>query len=131
MARIELTDSIMDMIIKMAEGNLGALNALMEIMAKHDEIDPQGAMGGVGSILILDTWEIYGTCIYVLFNDQCDRDVRKMLMLMRACQLGMFPESRLKAMAHDQCRTDVLSDAEWIEIDSNVCERLDQFQKVA
>lgn len=131
MARIELTDSIMDMIIKMAEGNLGALNVLMEIMAKHDEIDPQGAMGGVGSILILDTWEIYGTCIYVLFNDQCDRDVRKMLMLMRACQLGMFPESRLKAMAHDQCRTDVLSDAEWIEIDSNVCERLDQFQKVA
>lgn len=129
MPKIELTDTTMTVVAKMSEGNPGAMVALMEVLAKHDAIDPQAAMGGLGAILFLDTLEIYGTCIYVLFNDQCGGDVRKLLMLMRSCQLGFFPQDRLKEMAHDQCRTDVLTEEEWITIDAGVCGRLEQFQK--
>lgn len=46
MSRLELSDTGMDVIIKMADGNPGAITAMMAIMEKHDEIDPQAVMGG-------------------------------------------------------------------------------------
>ena len=129
MSRIELTDDTQDILVKMSEGNPGALSAMMEILKHGEEIDPQGFMGAMGSILILDTWGIYGTDIYVLWSDKCKRDVRQMLMLMRATQLGFFPNSRLKEMASDQMRQVNLDETEWDELDNKVCERLDGFQK--
>ena len=63
MSRIGLTDHPLDMLVKMADGNPGAVGALMDIMAKHDEIDPQAVMGGTGAVMMLDTWGIYGTDI--------------------------------------------------------------------
>lgn len=131
MSRIELTDSTTDALVKMAEGNPGAIHAMMAILEHHDSIDPQAMMGGLGSILLLDTWEIYGTNIYVLFNDKCNRDVRKFLLLERACQLGHLPQSKLKTMAADQMRQINLSDEEWQEIDNFVCGKLGDFQRPA
>jgi hypothetical protein len=130
-SRISLTDSGQDVLVKMAEGNPGALSAMIDILQKHDAIDPQAAMGGIGAILMLDTWGIYGSSIYVLWNDKCDRDTRKMLLLMRATQLGLFPQSRLQQMAADQARKINLASDEWAELDTKVCEQLTEFQKVA
>jgi hypothetical protein len=130
-SRITLSDTGMDVLTKMAEGNPGALTAMMEILEKHDQIDPQAMMGGLGAILILDTWDIYGSSIYVLFSDKCNRDVRKMLMLMRATQLGFFPHEKLQAMAADQARQVDLTDEEFNELDRKVCDRLDEFAKPA
>jgi hypothetical protein len=129
--RVELTDSVQDVLIKMSEGNSGALSAMIDILNKHESIDPQAAMGGLGAIMILDTWQIYGPDIYVLWNDKCKRDTRKMLLLMRATQLGEFPESRLRELAADQMRKVNLTEDQWHEIDEKVCNRLDQFQKPA
>jgi hypothetical protein len=129
MARIKLNDTSMDALVKMAEGNPGAVVAMTEIMKKHNEIDPQAAMGGLGAILLLDTWEIYGTDIYILYNNKCNRDIRKMLMLMRAVQLGYFPETRLKEMAHDQMMRINLTDEEWKALNEKVCNRLSEFAK--
>lgn len=129
MSRIELTDNVMDMMVKMSEGNPGALTTMMQIMEKHQDIDPQAAMGGVGAIMILDTWEIYGTDIYILFNDKCDRDMRRMLLLMRATQLGHFPESKLRNLAADQMREINLTAEEWEELDKKVCDELKDFAK--
>ena len=131
MSRIELEDSGMDMLIKMADGNPGAITAMMAIIEQHDSIDPQAIMGGIGAIMILDTWEIYGTDIYVLFSDKCGKDVRKMLMIMRATQLGMFSHSKLKELAADQARKVNLTDEEWQKIDDDVCGKLEQFKKAA
>ena len=129
MTRIELKDTGMDAIIKMAGGNPGAMMAMGEIMEKHDEIDPQAALGGMGAIMLLDTWGVYGTGIYVLFNDKCNRDVRQILMLMRATQLGFFPHTKLQEMAHDQMREINLSDEEWEELDKKVCDQLSEFKR--
>ena len=128
-ARIELSDTAQDVLIKMSDGNPGALSAMMDIMKKHDSIDPQAMLGWLGAIMILDTWQIYGTDIYVLWSDKCKRDTRKMLMLMRATQLGEFPKSRLRELAADQGRTVNLTESQWYELDEKVCSQLDQFQK--
>lgn len=127
--RIELTDSVMDIMLKMSEGNPGALTALMEIQTKSLIIDPQGSMGGIGSILLLDTWNIYGSSIYILYSDKCGKDIRKLLMLLRATQLGYLSSTKLQEMATDQMREVDLTEDEWINLDTKVCERLVDFQK--
>ena len=59
--RIELTDSFLDMVMKMSEGNPGAVTALMELFTKYEAIDPESAFGGISPILSFDTHGIYGT----------------------------------------------------------------------
>lgn len=129
MSRIQLRDTLADVVTKMSEGNPGALDAMSRIIKEHNAIDPQAAMGGMGAILLLDTWEIYGTAIYILFNDKCDRDIRRMLVLMRATQLGFFPSNRLKEMAADQMRQVNLTEEEWADLDKEVCEALKEFAR--
>lgn len=131
MSKIQLTDSVLDVMVKMSEGNPGAVNALSVMLKEGKTIDPQGFMGGLGVILLLDTWGIYGSSIYVLYNDKCDRDIRKMLLLMRAGQLGLFPVTKIKKMAHDQAYKINLTDEEWKDIDDKVCAQLVEFQKAA
>jgi len=129
MSRLTLTDNTMSMTLKMSDGNPGAVSAIMDIIEKHDAIDPQAAMGGLGAIMMLDTWEIYGTAIYVLYSDKCGRDVRKMLMIMRATQMGLFSRDRLQQMAADQMRSVNLDDEEWYALDEKVCGQLEDFAK--
>jgi hypothetical protein len=131
MSRIELTDTTMDVLIKMADGNPGAFDAMMNVLEKHDAIDPQAMMGGIGAIMMLDTFEIYGSDIYILYSDKCGRDVRKMLMIMRSCQMGNFSHEKLKQMAADQCREIDLTAEEWQEHDDFVTGRLEHFAKAA
>lgn len=129
MARIKLEDTVQDVLVKMSDGNPGAISCMMAILQEHDKIDPQAFMGGLGAILLFDTYEIYGTNIYILFSDKCGRDVRKMLMLMRATQLGYFSHLRLREMASDQMREINLTDTEWKELDDKVCETLKEFTR--
>lgn len=131
MSRIELTDSVMDVFVKMADGNPGAISAMMDIHQNAEVIDPQAAMGGLGAILLLDTWEIYGSSIYILWNDKCDRDARKFLLLQRMCQLGFLSTSKLQAMAADQMRKVNLTEQEWSDLEEKVLDQLDQFQRAA
>lgn len=129
MSRLELTDSPVDVMVKMAEGNPGALTAMVSILEKHEKIDPQAMLGGLGAIFSLDTHKIYGTDIYVLWSDKCKRNTRKMLVLLRAVQLGFFPEEKLRALAHDQERKVNLSEEESERLDKQVCDRLSSFMK--
>lgn len=79
--RINLNDSTMDVVVKMSEGNPGAMNVLMQILSNGGKIDPDGFMGGLGTILLLDTYGIYGSDIYILNNDICERDLPKTLVV--------------------------------------------------
>jgi hypothetical protein len=122
--KLNKTQSVL---MKMSEGNPGALTTMMQIMMEHDNIDPQAMMGGMGVILLFDTFQIYGSSIYILFNDQCNRDVRELLMLMRATQLGLFSSRNLKQIADDQMGKHLLSKEQMDELDKKVCEQLEQF----
>ncbi len=103
--RIQLTDTTMSVLVKMSDGNPGAATVLMEILSKGDKIDPDSALGGLGAILSLDSHGIYGTDIYVLNNDICDRSLPKTLAVLRAVQLGLFSGTKLKDACHRQDRS--------------------------
>ena len=102
--RIKLTDSTMDVVVKMSEGNPGAMNVIMQMLTANN-IDPDNAMGGLGALLLMDTYGIYGTDIYILNNDICDRDLAKTLAVLRATQMGMFDSNILKDACHRQDRS--------------------------
>ena len=116
-------------IIKMVEGNPGAITAIMDLVEKHDSIDPQSFFGPLGVLIALDTFEIYGTDIYILYNDKCQKDARKTIMLLRAVQLGLLPVAKLKEMARDQMRKINRTEEEFESLDKQVCEQLEDFAK--
>ncbi len=128
MTRIGLNDSMQDVIVKMSDGNPGGLAAIMNLIKDGEAIDPQGAMGGLGNVLLLDTLGIYGTEIYVLHNDQCNRDTRELCMLLRAYQLGYISGERLQKIAGSQMRDTLLSKEEMDDLDAKVTKRLPDFQ---
>ena len=127
--RLELNDDLYSSLFKMSEGNPGALHALMESVKEGGKIDPQSALGGFGVLLSLDAIGIYGSSIYILYNDQCNRNIRDMMMLLRAYQLGFLSKEKIRAIAEDQTRTIKLTKDEMEELDTKVCERLDRFMK--
>ena len=100
--RIKLTDSTMEVVMKMSEGNPGAMNVIMQLLMEPNTIDPDNVLGGLGVILTLDSIGIYGTDIYVLHSDLCGRSLPKMLAVLRATQLGLFSRDILKDACHRQ-----------------------------
>lgn len=92
--RIKLTDTTMDVVVKMSEGNPGAMQVLMQMLSTP--------VGGLHNILVLDSLGIYGTDIYVLHNDICERDLNKTLGVITAVQRGLFDGNLLREAAHRQ-----------------------------
>lgn len=88
--RIKGSDSTQDVMVKMSEGNPGALTVLMSLMTRAAKIDPDNWMPGLGEILSLDTLGIYGSKIWMLYKDVCGEDLVKMCAVMRANQLGFI-----------------------------------------
>lgn len=126
--RITATDTTISALVKMAEGNQGAITAMAQIVIEAPKIDPDDFMGGFGSILSLDSYGIYGSNIYVLWSDICDRDLVKTIGLLRACQLGFFSSDKLA----DACSKEDRSGKSTIPVDdliAKVKERLPEFGK--
>lgn len=127
MSKIQLSDTTMDVVAKMSEGNPGAMSALMEMIIPNN-IDPDNVIGGLGAIMLLDTWGIYGTDIYVLHSDICGRQLSKTLAVIRASQLGLFSSDILK----DACSRQDYSGRKMVPVEElyeKVKERLPNFDK--
>ena len=129
MTRINGTDDTASMLSKMSDGNPGALSALMNMMECGREVDPNDFMGGMSPILGLDTLGIYGTDIYILWSDQCHKDTREFLMLLRANQFGFVSDERIKAVAGDQMNRIRFTQEEMDDFNTKVCKELPNFQK--
>ena len=96
MARIQLTDNIQSMCVKMVDGNPGALSVCMQMLKEGDKIDPQAVFGGVGQILALDTERIYGSRIWMLYKDVCNENLTKTIALLRGIQLGLIKSTEVQ-----------------------------------
>ena len=94
--RIQGSDSIMNAIIKMSDGNPGAMSVCMRLLNEGHKIDPDDFMGGFGNVLSLDTHNIYGERIWMLYKDVCGEDLTTMIGLLRGVQLGFMPVHELK-----------------------------------
>lgn len=93
--RIELTDSMMDVISKMSDGNPGAINVMMQIVMRGEAIDPDDAFGALGTLFSLDNQDCYGSDIWVLYKDVANQDLVTMMGLLRAVQLGYLAGTTL------------------------------------
>ena len=127
MARIDLSDDAQSIVVKMGEGNPGAITAMVSLLRESAAIDPDNLLASLAPLFTLDGLGIYGTEIYILWSDKCNRDTRRFVMLLRATQLGLLAEVKLQEMAADQMREINLSGDEWDELDAAVCNRLHGF----
>ena len=93
--RIELTDTGLTAITKLAEGNPGALRVCCELMQNAPVVDPDLLLGPVGALLLLDSARVYGSKIWMLYKDICDYRADRVLGMLRACQLGILSASEL------------------------------------
>lgn len=94
-SRIKLTDTVMSAVIKMSEGNPGAIRVCAELIKEGGNIDPDSFMGGFGNVMDLDTIRIYGSRIWMLYKDVCGEDLRVMCAILRAWQLGFLRDTAL------------------------------------
>lgn len=97
--RIELNDTALSACMKLAEGNPGAITALMKLMGAAPRIDPDSAWGAIGPLFSLDRMGIYGSNIWLLWKDVCGQDAVKVKTLFRAAQLGIISETPIKMAA--------------------------------
>lgn len=70
--KIRLRDTGTDLMVKMAEGNPGGLDVLMQVMKKDQ-------MEGMRCLLDLDDMNIRGTQIWIGYKDYCGSDLDKFI----------------------------------------------------
>lgn len=73
--RLKLEDSIQDAVIKMSDGNPGAINVLMPLIMNKEDFH---------LVLHLDSIGLYGSNIYKLANDCCNNDMDKFKTVLSA-----------------------------------------------
>lgn len=127
--RIELSDNGFSAMIKLSGGNPGALNVLMRLMAEAGAIDPDDIMGGMGSVLFLDTLNIYEEKIWMLYKDICGEDIVKVVGLLRACQLGYLPQKELTSAINHPGGYGQMEASRIDELMKKVRERLPNFKR--
>ena len=104
--KLELTDTGIDVFMKMSEGNPGALTVLMQVLDKTPEIDPDNILGGLGVILSFDTMGLRGSRIWMLYKDVCGESMQELQLLMRAHQLGVISTDDILSLVRKSERTD-------------------------
>ncbi len=88
--KIELTDTLQEVLFKMSEGNPGALTVCINILKAAPTIDPDNAMEALGPILSLDALGLYGSKIWILFKYVCESELPAMLAVLRGWQFGFI-----------------------------------------
>lgn len=79
--RANLTGSIEDLLVKFSGGNPGAATTLMSII-QYDFLT------GCRALMVLDELGIYGSRLYMLWNDCCDRNPKKVIRVLDAYLSG-------------------------------------------
>lgn len=102
--RLSLNDSLQTAAAKLCEGNPGAMSAIVNMSAIAPEVDPQNFAGSFGPLMHLDSCGIYGSGIYVLWNDLCNCDSKLAIAVLRATQLGIVNKDTLRegCLKHDR-----------------------------
>ncbi len=122
--RIHLGDTVMGVVRKMSGEIPGAAKVCVELLNKGEEIDPDGALGGMGIIWMFDMYHIYDERIWKLYRYVCGQDLIKTVAVIRACQLGLFSIDKVQ-YAIDHNGDGVNAD----ELLAKVKERLPYFTK--
>ena len=93
MSRLTITDTIKDVVVKMSDGNPGAITVMMSILKDGRDIDPYTEPGM--HLLNLDDLELYGSRIWLLYKDLCGQSLAATMGMLRAKQLGHISREKL------------------------------------
>jgi hypothetical protein len=93
--RLTGQDNAMTAIMKLAGGSPGALQVCSQMFKRGPEIDPQGGIGGFGTLLQLDSLHIYGSRIWLLYKDICRENLVTTMACLRGWQLGIVNQKDL------------------------------------
>lgn len=105
MTKINASMTGIQMIMALSEGVIGAVSVLTQLAEEAPKHDP--IPGPFGVILVyghLDDLGIRGSRLWQLYKDVCDQKIGKMLLVLRANQLGFLPESKLVDAIGDDTR---------------------------
>jgi hypothetical protein len=94
MSKISLNDTFVSILEKMSEGNPGALTCLMEMIKKNDWYFPDTEP--MVYVLHLDDIGIYGSQLYMLWNDCCGRDLNVFETVLRNYQTGKLTGAAIR-----------------------------------
>ena len=94
--RITLDDTLLTATTKLADGNIGALTAILKLSAAAREVDPDSALQEFTPLFELDSYGIYSDRVWVLFKYICKQNETTTIGLLRAVQLGILPEADLQ-----------------------------------
>lgn len=106
--RVQLTDSLLDIIVKLSQGNPGAVTVLAQWVKDGEAIDPQSCHPMI-AMCRLDDMDIVGARIWMLYKDVCGQDLRRFIGVLRANQLGFLAEADLDAAIDGHRPIDVAS----------------------
>jgi hypothetical protein len=115
MSKICLNDTTESILVKMSEGNPGALNVLVSVLENGSKIDPQDAFQGLGCILTLDNNGVYGSKIWMLFKDVCKCNISHTIAMVRAVQLGFLSGSKLNEALSKDYATGIFDVPSYVE----------------
>ena len=79
--------SMIDVMMVMSEGNQGALTLLMQMM-----YNPRGRM----DIILLDSLDIRGSKIWMLYSDCCGKNVGKFNRTLMALRAGAYTQEEIQ-----------------------------------
>ena len=77
-----MTQEFEERIIRLSQGNPGALNVVINLIQNYKDTS------SLMALKILDENEIYGPNLYVLANDHCEQDMIKFKKLVIAAHAG-------------------------------------------
>lgn len=103
----DITMRPLDMVMAMSEGNPGAVRVMMELYESEPTIDPDSCWKGLGGWFGLDSLDIYGSKIWMLYKDVCGQDIEKVHAVLRGHQLGLVSTNAIWAAINDQSALDV------------------------
>lgn len=92
-----------ELILKIVQGNPGALTVCIEMMKNGERIDPDAAHP-ILSIFHLDALGLRGPSVWVLYKDVCGQNIARTLLMLRANQLGFLSAVQIHE-AIDRART--------------------------
>jgi len=105
-SRISLQDTFMSAAINVAEGNPGAITAILELCKLSPDVDPESWSGNFAPFFSLDTHRIYGGEVWQLYKDAHDCSPLKTLTTLRCIQMGIITEREVRDAMNRQARLD-------------------------
>lgn len=93
--KIEITDSVSDIVAKLSEGSSEAAEILNMVVEQSPNIDPSAVYREYTPLINCDAIRLYGKHIVGLFN-AVDRRVDYFLAVLRASQLKILSKTKIK-----------------------------------